>query len=181
MDDHFKNIWYLKDKNERIKLIEEKEQLILSKRKHLKMNPNSNLLYQEAKSSFIIGNFISAAITFFLAIEQYLLWRNQAKKGNVLEILQWPDSYKTFEEAINNNFINEKLMKELELYTKGCRDEIMHSKSINHLHFVGLVKDRKKLTAFGRKGDPNIYLGPLGCAKRALDLFYKILEFNCKK
>jgi len=178
MEDHFKNIWYLEDENERIKLIEEKEQLILSERKNLKMNFNSDILYKEAKSSFIIGNFISAALTFYLAIEQFLLWANQQKKGNVVEILQWPKSYITFKEALENNFINRELKDELELFTQGCRDQIMHPKHISHLLRVGLRKDPKKLTSFGIEGDPKVYHGPLGCAKRALDLFYKILEFN---
>ena len=179
MEDHFKNIWYLEDKNERIKLIEEKEQLIKSKRKILKMNFNSDLLYEEAKSGFIIGNFISAALTFYLAIEQFLLWSNQQKKGNVVEILQWPKSYITFKEALENNFINRELKDELELFTQGCRDQIMNPKSMYHLEIVGLRKDPEKLTSFGIRGDPEIYLGPLGCAQRALELFYKILEYNC--
>ena len=33
------------------------------------MNFNSDLLYQEPKSNFIIGIFISATIAFYLAIE----------------------------------------------------------------------------------------------------------------
>ncbi|NHJ26322.1 MAG: hypothetical protein EAX89_17215 [Candidatus Lokiarchaeota archaeon] len=183
MEDHFANIWYLEDKNERIKMIETKEQLILSKRKHLNMNPNSNLLYGEAKSCFVEGNFISATLTFYLATEQYLLWSNQHKKGNVLEILQWPKVGEILNEALENNSINIEIKKELEFFIKGCRDEIMHSKSLNQLHIVGLVKDKdpEHPRTFGGKGHPNVYLGPLGCAKRALDLFYKIIEFNTHK
>lgn len=179
MEDHFENIWYLRDQNERIKLIEELEKKILAKRKTMRMNSNSDLLYQEAKSSFIIGNFISAAITFYLATEQYLLWKNQARKRQTLETLEYPESNEIFQKALKNNFINEKLKRDLELYTEGCRNQIMHPKSINHLQIVGLRKTSRKSTSFGRKGDPAVYLGPLGCAKRALNLFFEIFEFNC--
>jgi len=179
LENHFKNIWYLEDKNERIKLIEEKEQLIKSKRKTLKMNFNSDLLYEEAKSGFIIGNFISAALTFYLATEQFLLWANQQKKGNVVEIVPGYSVYRTFKKAFKNNFIDKKLKRELELYTQGCRDQIMHPKHIFHLSKVGLRKDPNEQNRFGIEGDPGVYMGPLGCAKRALDLFYRILEYNC--
>ena len=143
------------------------------------MNFNSDLLYQEAKSDFVNGNFISAAITFYLAIEQYLLWKNQQKKGNVVEILEWPMYQKILDDALENQFINEKLKRDLILYVEGCRDQIMHPKSINHLFHIGLRKTTKKSTSFGKKGDLSVYSGPLGCAKRALDLFFEILEFNC--
>ena len=179
MEDHFKNIWYLEDKNERIKSIEEKEQLILSKGKSLIMNPNSDLLYKEAKSSFIHGNFIAAAITFYLTIEQYLLWSNQAKRGNVVKLLIWPKYQEIFADALENQFIDEKLERNLILYVEGCRDQIMHPKSIYHLSQVGLRRTSRESSSFGRKDDPRVYLGPLGCAKRALDLLFDILEYNC--
>lgn len=73
MEDHFKNIWYLENKDERIKLIENLEQSILNKIPTLSMNPNSDLLYKEVRFCFINGCCISAALTFYLAIEQYLL------------------------------------------------------------------------------------------------------------
>lgn len=70
-------------------------------------------------------------------------------------------------------------MKEkLELYNQGCRDQIMHLKKLYHLHDVGLPKDSKSSTTFGREEIPLVYVGPLGCAKRALDLFFEILEYS---
>jgi len=179
MENHFEDIWYLRERSERIKLIEVHEKRILEKRKTMKMNFNSDLLYNEAKSSFIIGNFISAALTFYLSIEQYLLWKNQAIKKQILITLEWPDANMIFKEALENNFINENLKRVLTLYIKGCRDQIMHPKRIDHLYMIGLRKTSKSTTSFGIEGDPAVYVGPLGCAKRALDLFFEILEFNC--
>ena len=179
MENHFEEIWYLREQSERIKLIEVHEKRILEKRKTMKMNFNSDLLYNEAKSSFIIGNFISAALTFYLSIEQYLLWKNQAIKKQILVTLKWPDAKKIFKEALENKFINENLKRVLTLYVEGCRDQIMHPKRIDHLSLVGLRKTSKNTTSFGKEGDPAVYGGPLACAKRALDLLFQILEFNC--
>ena len=172
--DIYESPWYLKDRNERIKLKRESENENF-KKKYRTLDPNSQLLYNEAIFCFIDECYVSTSLTIYLAIEQYLLWRNQNLKGELLATV-YPISEEILKEALENKLIDDKLSEDIKLYRDGCRHEIMHNKRFNLLHTVGLPKNKNK-SHFGREGIPAVYLSPLACAARGLKLFYNVLAF----
>lgn len=145
------------------------------KKKYRTLDPNSQLLYNEAIFCFINECYVSTSLTIYLAIEQYLLWKNQRIKGEFL-VTVYPKSHEILDEALENKLIDDKLIEDIKLYRDGCRHEIMHIKRFNLLEGVGLPKDENK-KYFGREGMPEVYRGPLACAARGLKLFYKVLAF----
>jgi len=172
--DIYADPWYLKDRDERIKLMRKSENEDF-KKKFRTLDPNSQLLYNEAIFCFINECYVSTSLTIYLAIEQYLLWRNQNLKGDLLATV-YPVSHEILDEALENKLIDKKLKEDIKLYRDGCRHEIMHIKRVNLLHMVGLPKDKDK-SYFGREGIPPVYLNPLACAARGLKLFYNVLTF----
>jgi len=145
------------------------------KKKFKTLNPNSQLLYNEAIFCFINECYVSTSLTIYLAIEQYLLWKNQKLKSELLATV-YPESFKILKEALENKLIDDELSSDIELYRDGCRHEIMHIKRFNLLQIVGLPKDKDK-SHFGREDMPSIYHGPLACAARGIKLFYNVLGF----
>ncbi len=127
---------------------------------------------------FISECYVSTSLTIYLAIEQYLLWRSQNLKGELLATV-YPKSQKILKEALENKLIDDELSRDIELFKDGCRHEIMHTKRFNMLKTVGLPKDKDK-SYFGRKGMPSVYHSPLACATRGLKLFYNVLGFDQK-
>ena len=175
--DIYESPWYLKDRNERIKLMRESENGDF-KKKYRTLDTNSQLLYNEAIFCFISECYVSTSLTIYLAIEQYLLWRNQTLKGELLATV-YPESHEILKEALKNKLIDDKLVEDIKLIRDGCRHQIMHTKRFNLLQTVGLPKDNGK-SYFGREVMPNVYTYPLACAARGLKLFYNVLGFAQK-
>lgn len=151
------------------------------KKKYRTLDSNSQLLYNEAIFCFINECYVSTSLTIFLAIEQYLLWRNQTLKKELLATV-YPESKKILNEALKNKLIDDKLYEDIKLYRDGCRHEIMHTKRFNWLNKVGLpfLKKEEGKSYFGKESMPTVYANLLGCAARGLKLFYNVLAFDKK-
>jgi len=173
-----KDIWHLKEKNERIVLVNSLEENSFEIWLARNSNPNTLLLYKEAKHCFLDECYVAATITFFLAIEQFLLWKNQGR--NILATINYPDSKKILNEAEVNHLITIELKQDLIEFREGCRDQIMHPKRCDHMYLVGLAKDKNK-DYFGKEGYKSVFLGPLACAERGINLFFQVINYNRKK
>lgn len=148
------------------------------KKKYRTLDPNSQLLYNEAIFCFINECYVSTSLTIYLAIEQYLLWRNQTLKKELLATV-YPKSGEILKKALENKLIDCDLKKDIALFRDGCRHEIMHIKRFNRLKTVGLPYDKERSDR-GKKDMSTVSHGPLACAARGLKLFYDVLAYAQK-
>jgi len=153
---------------------------------------NPRILYDAAKCSYMNGCFLSVIPIIYNTIEQFLLCKSQFFKYNedsqndksisttkYLKLKHTPASSKIFEDALKYKIIDKELKREIEVFKK-IRNETMHAKSPGHYKILGGPYDWKS-DSWEIPEELVDTIGIKPSAKKGLELFLKILQFNIKQ